>query len=134
ASRSRCCRGVGPSDDAPTAGPRYGDHYSGRFLADPGAKTMLKLLTHPWLIRGVGFAALAAVVLLIGPLIAIGEWRPLASLAARWGLVAVIVAVWVGKRALAARRASKAEAGMVGEMTKPAEDDGAGEEIATIRE
>lgn len=97
-------------------------------------KAMLKLIAHPWLIRAIGLFALAVVVWLIGPLVAVGEWRPLASVAARAGLIALIAAVWVARRVLAARRAAKAEAGMVGEMTKPAESDGADEEVATIRE
>jgi type VI secretion system protein ImpL len=98
---------------------------------------MLKLLTNVWLIRVLGFAGLASVVVLVGPLIAIGDFRPLASPAGQGVFILLIVVAWLIRQVLRVQRANRAETQMVDAMLKapaaPAEPDASAEELATLK-
>ncbi|HEU4617907.1 MAG TPA: type VI secretion system membrane subunit TssM [Gammaproteobacteria bacterium] len=101
-------------------------------------KAILKLVTNRWLVRAVGLAAIIGIVLVVGPLLAIGDRRPLASAAAQWALIGVIVVGWVLKEVLAAQRAKSAQTKMVDALMQapaaPAGPDASEEEVATIRQ
>ncbi len=98
---------------------------------------MLKLLTNRWLIRVLGFAAVAFLVFLVGPLFAFGGWRPLESLLGRGVLLLLILVLWVGKHVLRAQRAKRAQSQMVEALTQApaaaAGPDASAEEIATLK-
>jgi type VI secretion system protein ImpL len=100
-------------------------------------KAIFKLVTNRWLVRILGLAAIVAVVLLVGPLVAIGEWRPLASPVVQWAVVGVIVLGWVLKQTLAMVRAKRSQNQMVDALMQApsaaAGPDASAEEIATIR-
>ena len=69
-------------------------------------KKLLALLFHPWLLFTLGLLALALLIWFIGPLVAIGEWRPLESVNARLIAIALpmlIVLLRSGWRAWKAR-------------------------------
>ncbi|HEX5421674.1 MAG TPA: type VI secretion system membrane subunit TssM, partial [Gammaproteobacteria bacterium] len=98
---------------------------------------MLKLLTNRWLFRILGLLAIALIVFMLGPFFAFGRWRPLASFAARGGLVALIVALWALKHFLARQRAQKAQNRLVDELVQVPVAQGlerSSEEIATLKE
>jgi type VI secretion system protein ImpL len=70
-------------------------------------KKLLSLLFNRWVLTAVGVLALSLVIWIVGPLIAIGEKRPLESESSRWitiGVVAVLAVlrlawgVWRAKR------------------------------------
>ncbi len=98
---------------------------------------MLKLLTNRWLIRVLGFAAIAFVVLLIGPLFAFGAWHPLESLPARGVLLLLILVVWIGRLVLRAQSVKRAQSQMVDALMKApaaaAGPDASAEEIKTLK-
>src|SRR5690606_20704098 len=96
---------------------------------------MLKMLTNPWLVRVPGFVAFAVLVHVAGPLIAFGNVRPLESPVARWSLIAVVAAIWLGRHFYKVHKAKRAQAQMVDELTKaaPAEPDASAEELATTK-
>ena len=72
-----------------------------------------RLLTNRWFVGALGLLGLALVVFLLGPLFAFGDWRPLASLTARWIFMLLVVIVWLARRVLALMKARKAESEMV---------------------
>ena len=74
-------------------------------------KKLLEVLLHPLLLAVLGTAAVAALVWWLGPLIAIGERRPLDSLAVRIGIVValfVLLAIVVAVKAWRRKRANTA--------------------------
>jgi type VI secretion system protein ImpL len=56
-------------------------------------KKLFKLLLHPLLWWALAVAAVALLMWLVGPLLAIGTWRPLDTERARWIAIAALVAV-----------------------------------------
>src|SRR5690606_25101878 len=98
---------------------------------------MLKLLTNVWLIRILGIVGLAAVVVLLGPLFAFGDWRPLETPAAQGLFILLIVVAWLVRHLWRMQRAAKAQSRMVSEILEapsaPAAPDASAEELATIR-
>jgi type VI secretion system protein ImpL len=98
---------------------------------------MLKLLTNRWLIRILGLLALTVVVLIIGPLLAVGAWRPLESLAARWIFILLIVVAWLLRNLWRQSRSHRAQSQMVEEMVQapaaPVAPDMSAEELKTIQ-
>jgi type VI secretion system protein ImpL len=70
---------------------------------------MKALLRNRWFLGAVAVSALALIIWFIGELIAIGQWRPLESTTARFVLILLVLAGWLGleaARILAARRAN----------------------------
>lgn len=96
---------------------------------------MLKFLTSRTLLGAIGIAALCTLIYILGPLFAFGEARPLESATARWGLIGLIVALWIGRRIFAflqARQAArKLTEGMI-QAPAQAAPDASAEEIATL--
>ena len=56
-------------------------------------KKILSLLIHPVVLYLLGLLAFALLVLLVGPLVSIGSWRPLGSSTAQWVLIGIAVAL-----------------------------------------
>ena len=59
-------------------------------------KTLFGLVFNRWTLLAVLLAAALVVVWLIGPLVAVGEWRPLDGTASRWILTGVLLLLVVG--------------------------------------
>jgi type VI secretion system protein ImpL len=80
-------------------------------------RIVLAIVNRP-LFAGLGVAAAAVLVWFVGPLVAIGETRPLASEPARWATIALLVAGALSyallRAARSARRNSKRLVGLVG--------------------
>ena len=76
-------------------------------------KAVLSFLTNRWFISILGLLALAALILIVGPLIAIGEVRPLASLNARIIAILIVFVVWMLNQLRKALKASRANTQMV---------------------
>lgn len=71
---------------------------------------ILRFFTHPLLIGSLGLGALSLVVWYVGPLIAIGGWRPLEAAWIRWLLIGLFVLIYALRRTwrwYKTRRASK---------------------------
>jgi len=99
-------------------------------------KFVLKILTNRWLISILGLVFLACIIWLLGPLISIGEWRPLATGTAQLVLIAVVVLIWSARKLIKFFRANKAEQQMVEGMVQPvgeSEPDLSAEELAVLR-
>ena len=70
-------------------------------------KKLFGLVFNRWVLLAVLLSALLAVVWIIGPLVAVGDWRPLDGVTARWGATAGLIfltAAWVGWRVWRGRR------------------------------
>ena len=76
-------------------------------------KKLFGLIFNRWVMLALGLLALALVIWIVGPLIAVGEWRPLDSTVMRLALIALIVLVVVGKQVWSAWRARKASEKLV---------------------
>lgn len=61
-------------------------------------KKVLGIVFHPVVLALLGLVALSAVIWWLGPMLALGQWRPLEPEWARWTLIALVVAVYVGKK------------------------------------
>ncbi len=79
-------------------------------------KKLLAALFNPWLWLGVGLAALALVIWIVGPLLAIGTWHPLDSVTARVAFIALIVALVVLRKLWQAWRARATNAKVVDQL------------------
>jgi type VI secretion system protein ImpL len=76
-------------------------------------KKVLGLIFNRWTLLSVGLLALATIIWVVGPLIAIGNLHPLESEWSRWTLIGVIVALVVSKQFWSAWRARKASEKLV---------------------
>jgi type VI secretion system protein ImpL len=54
-------------------------------------KKIFGIIFNPWVLLVLGLLALSLVIWIVGPLVAIGNWRPLESSTARWVLIGLIV-------------------------------------------
>ncbi|HKY92269.1 MAG TPA: type VI secretion system membrane subunit TssM, partial [Nevskiaceae bacterium] len=61
-------------------------------------RTIARFLFNPWTIGIAGIAAVSLVIWYVGPLIAIGDVRPLESARVRWILIAVVALLWLARR------------------------------------
>jgi len=71
---------------------------------------LLAVLKHRWFIAGIAMLVLSLIIWFVGPLIGIGESRPLDSVLARVIFIFVVIAVWVTVevvRLIRGRRAAK---------------------------
>lgn len=57
-------------------------------------RRLWRLITHPWFITALGLLAVAALIWFVGPLIGIGEMRPLQTPVARWSAIAIVLVLW----------------------------------------
>ncbi|MFD1561010.1 type VI secretion system membrane subunit TssM [Paraburkholderia silviterrae] len=78
----------------------------------------------------IGLVALAALIWLVGPLIAVGAYRPLDSVLARMVLVVLIVAVWAARVGYRHWRAAQLNAQMLSQLREPVQSRAAREEEA----
>jgi len=87
----------------------------------------------------VGLAIAAVLVFFVGPLLAIGTWRPLESLMARLILIGLIFATWLGLRLWRWWRDRAANAALLNQLAKedqpasPAQGPQGAEEVAELR-
>jgi type VI secretion system protein ImpL len=79
-------------------------------------KKLLGLLLHPWLWLVIGVVALAFVIWIVGPLVAVGTWRPLESETARWVTIACVVALVLARFAWRAWKARRTNATVVAQL------------------
>ncbi|QPF76796.1 type VI secretion system membrane subunit TssM [Roseateles sp. DAIF2] len=83
-------------------------------------KRVLGWIFNRWVLLAVLLLALALMIWVVGPLVAIGAWRPLESAAARWialGLLLTIAVVWI---AIGRWRAKRGNAAVVNQLLQPA--------------
>jgi len=83
-------------------------------------KKLFSLLFNPWLLLILGIVALALVIWIVGPLVAIDTWRPLESSMARWIAIGVIVGLIVLRKLWQAYKARSANAKVVDQLLAPA--------------
>ena len=98
-------------------------------------KSILKFFTNRWFISILGLLALSILIYFAGPLIGVGNSRPLESVNARLITILVVVVLWMLNHLRKALRANRANKQMVESLV---EDDGAvepdrsAEEVATL--
>ena len=101
-------------------------------------KRLLRLLFHPWLLLALGLLALALVIWIVGPLIAIDRWRPLESETGRWVLIGAIVALAVLRQVWRFWKARRTNAMVVAQLTAvspgPAASDAGQAEVAVLQQ
>ncbi len=90
-----------------------------------------------WLVPLLGLLALSLVIWFLGPLIAIGDYEPLASAVVRWSLIVLLFVLWLGLRVLrmvqARRNAARVMQGLVA-VAPDAASVATAEELATLRQ
>ena len=80
-------------------------------------KRFLQWLLSPVVIGTIGLLALSALVWWVGPLIGIGDARPLDPLLARVGVLALLWALWIGRLAWVAWKRRKTNAALLAGMS-----------------
>ena len=73
-------------------------------------KKLFGLIFNRWVLLILLLLFLLAAIWIVGPMVAIGEWRPLDGVTARWvvsGVLLGVCAVWLGWRAWRARRGNQ---------------------------
>jgi len=98
-------------------------------------KSILKFFTNRWFISVLGLLAISVLIYLAGPLIGIGNSRPLGSTNARLIAILVVVILWMLnhlRKALRANRANKQMVESIVEDDGPEEPDRSAEEVATL--
>ncbi len=100
-------------------------------------KAIFGIFTNRWFLSILGLLALALIILIIGPLISIGAFRPLETATAQWITILVIVVLWALNQLRKQIKASKATNQMVEGLVAPAgeaEPDLPAEEVAALKE
>ncbi len=98
-------------------------------------KSVLKFFTNRWFISILGLLALSGLIYFAGPLIGIGNSRPLESVNARLITILVVVIVWMLNHLRKALRANRANKQMVESLVEDdgeAEPDRSAEEVAAL--
>ena len=98
-------------------------------------KSMLKFFTNRWFISVLGLIAIALLIFIAGPLIGIGDSRPLESINARLITILVVVVLWMLnhlRKALRANRANKQMVESLVEEDAAGEPDRSAEELETL--
>ncbi|KAF0812110.1 hypothetical protein IGB42_03387 [Andreprevotia sp. IGB-42] len=75
-------------------------------------KTFLRFILNRWVLVALGLIGLTLLVWFVGPLVAIGSWRPFAPLWVRVTFTAVVALIYVIALVLALRRARRANAAL----------------------
>ena len=81
-------------------------------------KSVLNVLRARWFVTLIGALALALLVWFVGPLIAVGEFRPLDGDLVRMIVVAVILLLWGALNMLSLARAKKTDQQMVASIAE----------------
>jgi type VI secretion system protein ImpL len=99
-------------------------------------KKLLGWLLNPWLWTLLGVAALALVIVLVGPLLSIGNVRPLDSTTARWATIAAVAALAIGWRIWSAVKARRTNQKVVEQLVvaAPGAPDAGTAEVALLAE
>lgn len=98
-------------------------------------KRIFKIFTNRWFISVLGLLAILLVIYLAGPLIGIGDSRPLESTNARLITILVVIVLWMLNHLRKALRANRANKQMVESLVDDAgeaEPDRSAEEVATL--
>jgi type VI secretion system protein ImpL len=100
-------------------------------------KRILNFIFNRWTIAFLGLAALSLLIWLIGPLIAVGNYRPLESNTARLILIFGVIALYAGKPIWNTIKSKRLNAKLMDALLRhppPPPGDGAGaEEVATLQ-
>lgn len=98
-------------------------------------KRVLGWIFNRWVLLAVLLVAMALVLWIVGPLVAIGDWRPLDSSASRWitiGAIVGLVAVWI---AVGRWRQQRGNAAVVQQLlTTPDDAERDSPDMAAVRE
>ena len=73
-------------------------------------KKLFGLIFNRWVLLALLLLLLLAVIWVVGPMVAIGEWRPLDGVTARWivtGVLLGLCAAWLALRAWRARKGNQ---------------------------
>jgi type VI secretion system protein ImpL len=98
-------------------------------------KKVLGILFNPWLLLALGLLALSLVIWIVGPLVAIGSWRPLESSTARLVCIGLIVLLIVARQLWKLFASRKKNDKVVNQLLAPAAAADAGDgEIKTLNE
>ena len=83
-------------------------------------KKVLSFLFSGWVLAIIGLLALSLVIWIVGPLVAIGSWRPLESVWSRLILIGLIVGIYALVKVIGVIRAKKANQNVVNQLLAPA--------------
>jgi len=97
-------------------------------------RSVLSIVTARWFTTLIGALILSSLVWFVGPLIAIGDVRPLDGEVTRLLVVFLILAVWAGLNAWAILRSKRADKALIEGAVAGGDAGGAGEEIAALRQ
>jgi type VI secretion system protein ImpL len=102
-------------------------------------RRVLGWIFNRWVLLAVLLLALALVLWIVGPLVAVGEWRPLESESARWatiGTLLALVALWIVWSRWRARRGNAAVVNQLLQQQAPAGDKAEREspDLAAVRQ
>ncbi|HET9646038.1 MAG TPA: type VI secretion system membrane subunit TssM, partial [Burkholderiaceae bacterium] len=100
-------------------------------------KRVLGVIFNRWVLLVVLLAALALVIWIVGPLVAIGDWRPLASESSRRiaiGLLCIVAALRIVWSRWRARRGNAAVVSQLLQQPSAAAPEGESPDLAAIRE
>lgn len=98
-------------------------------------KKILGIIFNPWLLLVLGLLALSLVIWIVGPLVAIGSWRPLESTTARLVFIGLIVLLIVLRQVWKLFASRKKNDKVVNQLLAPAAAESAGDgEIKVLNE
>ena len=98
-------------------------------------KKILGIIFNPWVLLVLGLLALSLVIWIVGPLVAIGNWRPLESTTARLVFIGLIVLLIVLRQVWKLVASRKKNDKVVNQLIAPAATETAGDaELKTLNE
>jgi type VI secretion system protein ImpL len=83
-------------------------------------KKLFGIIFNPWVLLVLGLLALSLVIWIVGPLVAVGTWRPLATPTSRWVLIGLIVLLVVLRKVWQFWRSRKKNEKVVDQLLAPA--------------
>jgi len=95
-------------------------------------KKLFAFLVHPWTLAILGLIAIALVIFIIGPLLAIGAWRPLETLPSQLVLIGLIAGTYLLIKLVGWLRARRQNRAVVAALA--AEQGGAAAEGAEVKQ